>query len=429
MKAVPLPSALFTLNRERLVKKLLPRSLAVLNANDIMPTNADGSMGHLQNADLFHLTGVHQEETILLLAPHAFDPNQREVLFVRQPNEHLAIWEGHKLTKDQATAISGIKNVKWLTDFPVIFRSLVCEMENIYLNTNEHQRADVTVETRDTRFIRDCRKRFPLHHYHRLAPLMHELRSVKSAYEIDAIQAACDLTGRGFQRVLKLVKPGVNEAEVEAEFAHEFIRHKGQFAYPPIIASGANNNILHYGQDDQVCKQGELLLLDVAAGLGNYMSDLTRTIPVSGKFTRRQKQVYNAVLRIFRAQVAALVAGKTTKDLRTECEAITAKECVDLGLLKLADIKKQKPDEPAVKKFFMHGVSHPIGLDVHDVTYNHFKIEPGWVLTVEPAIYIKEEGFGVRIENTVVVTENGQLDLMSGIPIEAEEIESRMHHR
>ncbi len=429
MKAVPLPSALFTLNRERLVKKLLPRSLAVLNANDIMPTNADGSMGHLQNADLFHLTGVHQEETILLLAPHAFDPNQREVLFVRQPNEHLAIWEGHKLTKDQATAISGIKNVKWLTDFPVIFRSLVCEMENIYLNTNEHQRADVTVETRDTRFIRDCRKRFPLHHYHRLAPLMHELRSVKSAYEIDAIQAACDLTGRGFQRVLKLVKPGVNEAEVEAEFAHEFIRHKGQFAYPPIIASGANNNILHYGQNDQVCKQGELLLLDVAAGLGNYMSDLTRTIPVSGKFTRRQKQVYNAVLRIFRAQVAALVAGKTTKDLRTECEAITAKECVDLGLLKLADIKKQKPDEPAVKKFFMHGVSHPIGLDVHDVTYNHFKIEPGWVLTVEPAIYIKEEGFGVRIENTVVVTENGQLDLMSGIPIEAEEIESRMHHR
>lgn len=427
MKAVPLPSALFTLNRERLVQKLPPRSLAVLNANDIMPTNADGAMGHLQNADLFYLTGVHQEETILLVAPGAFDPAQREILFLRQPNEHLAIWEGHKLTKEQATAISGIKNVKWLSEFPVVFRSLMCEMENIFLNTNEHQRADVTVETRDNRFIRDCQKHFPLHRYHRLAPLMHGLRAVKSQFEIDAIKAACDLTGRGFKRVLKFVKPGVNETEVEAEFAHEFIRHKGQFAYPPIIAAGANNNILHYNQNDQPCKKGDLLLLDVAAGLGNYMSDLTRTIPVSGRFTKRQKQVYNAVLRIFRAQVAACVPGKTTKDLRTECEERTAKECVDLGLLKLSEIKKQKPDAPAVKRFFMHGVSHPIGLDVHDVTYNHFKIQPGWVLTVEPAIYIADEGFGVRLENTIVVTPDGQLDLMAGIPIEADEIEDWMN--
>jgi Xaa-Pro aminopeptidase len=429
MKAIPLPAALFTLNRERLIQKLLPRSLAVFNANDIMPTNADGSLGHLQNADLFYLTGVHQEETILLLAPEAFDPNHREILFVRQPNEHLAIWEGHKLTKEQATAISGIKNVKWLSEFPVIFRQLICELENVYLNSNEHQRADVTVETRDTRFIRDCQKQFPLHRYQRLAPLMHELRVVKSQYEIDAIKAACDLTGKGFKRVCKFLKPGVNEAEVEAEFAHEFIRHKGQFAYPPIIAGGANNNILHYGQNDQVCKKGDLLLLDVAAGLGNYMSDLTRTIPVSGKFSRRQKQIYNAVLRIFRAQVAALVPGKTTKDLRTECEAITARECVDLGLLKMSQLKKQTPENPAVRPFFMHGVSHPIGLDVHDVTYNHFKIAPGWVLTVEPAIYIKDEGFGVRIENTVVVTENGQLDLMAGIPIEADEIEDLMNRQ
>jgi len=429
MKAVPLPAALFTLNRERLVQRLLPRSLAVFNANDIMPTNADGAMGHLQNADLFYLTGVHQEETILLLAPDAFDPNHREILFVRQPNEHLAIWEGHKLTKEQATAISGIKNVKWLSEFPVIFRQVICELENVYLNSNEHQRADVVVETRDSRFVRDVQKRFPLHRYHRLAPLMHGLRVVKSQPEIDAIQAACDLTGKGFKRVCKFLKPGVNEAEVEAEFAYEFIRHKGQFAYPPIIAGGANNNILHYGQNDQPCKKGDLLLLDVAAGLGNYMSDLTRTIPVSGKFTRRQKQVYNAVLRIFRHQVAALVPGKTTKDLRTECEEITAKECVDLGLLKMSQLKKQTPENPAVRPFFMHGVSHPIGLDVHDVTYNHLKISPGWVLTVEPAIYIKAEGFGVRLENTVVVTENGQLDLMAGIPIEADEIEALMNRR
>jgi Xaa-Pro aminopeptidase len=426
MKAVPLPSALFTQNREGLVRKLPARSVAVLNANDLMPTNADGIMGHSQNADLFYLTGVRQEETILLLAPDAFDRQHREILFVRQPNEQLAIWEGHKLTKDQATAISGITNVKWLTDFPGIFRQVICEMEHVYLNTNEHQRADVAVETRDQRFIRDCRARFPLHHYQRLAPLMHELRAVKSAYEIDAIKAACNLTGRGFRRVCKFLKPGVNETEVEAEFAHEFIRHKGEFAYPPIIAGGTNNNILHYNQNDQPCKPGDLLLLDVAAGLGNYMSDLTRTIPVSGKFTRRQKQVYNAVLRIFRAQVAACIPGKTTKDLRLECEERTARACVDLGLLKMSDLKKQKPDEPVVKKFFMHGVSHPIGLDVHDVTYNHFKLAPGWVVTVEPGIYLRSEGFGVRLENTVVVTENGPLDLMEDIPIEPGDIEQLM---
>jgi Xaa-Pro aminopeptidase len=427
MKAVPLPTALFTLNRERLVKKLLPRSVAVLNANDLMPTNADGTMGHLQNADLFYLTGIHQEETILLVAPDAFDPSQREILFLRQPNEQLAIWEGHKLTKEQATAISGIQNIKWLGEFPGVFRQVTCELENIYLNANEHSRADITVETRDMRFVRDCQRRFPLHHYQRLAPLMHSLRAVKSQYEIDAIKAACDLTGAGFQRVCRVLKPGINETEIEAELAHEFIRHKAQFAYPPIIAAGANNNILHYSQNDQPCRKGELLLLDVAAGLGNYMSDLTRTIPVSGRFSRRQRQVYNAVLRIFRAQVAACVPGKTTKDLRLECEERTAKECVDLGLLKISDLKHQKPDEPAVKKFFMHGVSHPIGLDVHDVTYSHFKLAPGWVLTVEPAIYIPEEGFGVRLENTIVVTADGQLDLMADVPIEADEIERLMH--
>jgi Xaa-Pro aminopeptidase len=429
MKVVPLPSALFTLNRERLVKKLLPRSVAVFNANDPMPTNGDGTMGHVQNADLFYLTGVQQEETILLLAPDAFDPNHREILFVRQPSEHLAIWEGHKLTKEQAVAISGVQNVKWLADFPVIFRQVVCEMDHVYLNTNEHQRADVAVETRDQRFIRECQKQFPLHRYRRLAPLMHELRVVKSPPEIEAIKAASDLTGRGFKRVCKFLKPGVNETEVEAEFAHEFIRHKGQFAYPPIIAGGANNNILHYNQNDQVCQKGELLLLDVAAGLGNYMSDLTRTIPVSGKFTRRQRQVYDAVLRVFRAQVAACVPGKTTKDLRLECEERLTKECVELGLLKMSEIKKQNPGEPAVKKFFMHGVSHPIGLDVHDVMYSHFNSAPGWVLTVEPAIYIQAEGFGIRLENTVAVTEHGPVDLMADIPIEAEDIERLMNRR
>lgn len=429
MKAIPLPSALFTYNRERLVQRMAPRSVAVLNANDVMPTNADGSMRHHQNADLFYLTGILQEETMLLLAPEAIDPNHREILFLRQPNEHLATWEGHKLTKEKATELSGIKNVRWLTDFPVLFRQIVCELDNIYLNSNEHQRADASVETRDMRFARDCRRLFPLHHYRRLAPLMHELRSVKSGHEIEAIQAACELTGKGFKRVCRFVKPGVNEAEIEAEFAHEFIRAKGSFAYNPIIASGANSNILHYIENDQVCKKGDLLLLDVAAGLGDYMSDLTRTIPVNGKFTRRQKQVYNAVLRVFRAMSKSLVPGKTTKDLRLECEELITKECVDLKLLTMAQVKAQKPEEPAVRKYFMHGVAHPIGLDVHDVTYNHFKIQPGWVLTCEPGIYIKEEGFGVRLENTIVVTETGQMDLMADVPIEADEIEALMRKR
>src|ERR1700722_4313567 len=263
MKPIVLPSALFTLNRERLAQRLLPRSLALLNSNDLMPTNGDGSMRHYQNADLFYLTGILQEETILLLAPEAFDPNHREILFIRQPNELLTTWEGHKLSRESATELSGIKNVKWLSDFPVIFRQIMCEMDNIYLNSNEHQRADVTVDTRDVRFARDCQRQFPLHRYRRLAPVMHALRVVKSGYEVEAMKSACDLTGRGFKRVCKFLKPGVNEAEIEAEFAHEFIRHKGQFAYWPIIAAGANNNILHYIENDQVCQKGQLLLLDV----------------------------------------------------------------------------------------------------------------------------------------------------------------------
>jgi Xaa-Pro aminopeptidase len=427
MKPIPLPAGLFIENRARLVPALAPHAVAVLNANDPMPTNADGTMGHLQNADLFYLTGIHQEETMLLLAPDAFDPNHREILFLRQPNEHLATWEGHKLSKEQATKISGIKNVKWLADFPTLFRQIACESAVIYLNSNEHQRAGVEVETRDARFVQQCQRQFPLHRYERLAPLMHQLRVVKSAPEVAAIQAACDLTGRGFKRVCRFVKPGVNEAEIEAEFAHEFIRHRGQFAYPPIIASGANNNILHYNQNDQPCKKGELLLLDVAAGRGNYLSDLTRTIPVSGRFTRRQKQVYHAVLRVFRAMTKAMVPGKTTKDLRTECEELLTRECVDLGLIKPAQLRKSTPENPAVRPYFMHGVSHPIGLDVHDVTYHHFKIAPGWVLTCEPAIYLPHEGFGIRLENTILVTETGQRDLMANIPIEAEEIEALMN--
>jgi Xaa-Pro aminopeptidase len=426
MRAISIEPGLFTANRERLKQLLLQNSVAVVNANDVMPTNADGSMGFHQNADLFYLTGIHQEETALVLAPEAFDERLREILFVREPNEQLRIWEGHKLSKEEASALSGVKTVKWLSEFRGLFHQLMCESEHVYLNTNEHYRAQVEVESRDARFVRDCQQRYPLHAYHRLAPLMHQLRVIKSPAEIEVIKQASQITRLGFARVLKFLKPGVNEAEIEAEFAHEFIRHRAGFAYLPIIAAGENNCVLHYNRNDQVCRAGELVLLDVAAGYGNYMSDLTRTIPVNGRFTRRQRQVYDAVLRTFRAVMKSMVPGKSILDLRKETEALVEKECVDLGLLKPSQIRKQDPDNPAVRKFFMHGVAHPIGLDVHDVLSVKDKIKPGWVLTCEPAIYIQEERFGVRLENTVLITETGQEDLMQDIPIEAEAIEACM---
>ncbi len=426
MKNVTLPVELFKNNRERVVNRMLPSSLAVLNSNDIMPTNCDGTMLLHQNSDLFYLTGINQEETMLLLAPSAFDEKVREILFIREPNEHLKVWEGHKISKEEATRISGIKNVKYLTEFRGIFHPLMCELEHVYLNANEHPRSVVEVQSRDAKFIRDCQEAYPLHHYHRLARIMSEMRVCKSPHEVDIIKKACGITRDGFLRVLKMVKPGVNEAEIEAEFAHEFIRNKATFAYNPIVCTGENNCVLHYNENDKVCKKGELILMDVAAGYGQYNSDLTRTIPVTGKFSRRQKQVYQAVLRIFRQIVAEMKPGAYTKDLRKLTEELTSKECVDLGLLKPSDIKKQDPDNPAVKKYFMHGVAHSLGLDVHDLSQINQPITPGWVLTCEPGIYIKEEGFGVRLENNILVTETGTVDLMEDIPIEADEIESLM---
>ena len=407
MKPISINPGLFKQNRERLAALLLPNSVAVINANDVLPTNADGTMEFCQNADLFYLSGVNQEESILVLAPQAFDPKLREVLFLREPNEQLMIWEGHKLSKEEATRISGIETVRWLPEFWTQFHQLMCEADRVYLNSNEHYRARVETESRDARFIRECQQRYPLHEYQRLARLMHQLRVVKAPEELELIRRACQITGDGFRRVLRFVKPGVNEAEVEAEFAHEFILNRAQFAYQPIIAAGDNNCVLHYNENDQMAKVGQLLLIDVAAGYGNYMSDLTRTIPVSGRYSRRQKQVYNAVLRTFRQIARALVPGKTILDLRKETEALIETECVELGLLKPSQIKKQDPENPAVRRYFMHGVSHPIGLDVHDVLGVSQPIAAGWVVTCEPAIYIQEEGFGVRLENTILVTESG----------------------
>ena len=376
---------------------------------------------------MFFLTGIEQEESVLVLFPDAADEKQREILFVRQPSEHLQIWEGYKHTKDDARKISGIKNVKWLSEFPVLFRSMMCEAERAYLNSNEYKRANVEVETRDMRFIRQCQTDFPLHQYRRLAPLLHELRVVKTDLEIELLKEAVDITAKGFRRTLKFVKPGVMEYEVEAELAREFIKLRGKFAYTPIVAAGKNNCVLHYLQNDQVCKKGQLLLMDVASSYANYNADLTRTIPVSGKFSRRQKKVYNAVLRVLRQSIAGAVVGKLHKDWTRESQAHMNEELLKLGLLKKSQIKKQDPDNPACRKYFMHGLGHPLGLDVHDVGDNNQPFASGTVLTVEPGIYLPEEGFGVRLEDDIVVTEKGPINLMEKTPIETDEIESIMN--
>jgi Xaa-Pro aminopeptidase len=429
MRYRPINPQLFISNRANLAKLLLPNSLAIVNSNDILPTNADGTLSLRQNSDLFYLCGVDQEESILLLYPDASEENMREILFVRKTSELLATWEGHKLTKDEAAKLSGVKRVEWLSEFRPLFHRLMCECDHVYLNSNEHKRAVVEVETRDARFIQDTRRRYPLHDYQRLARLMHRLRVVKSNLEVELIRQACAITKAGFLRVCRFVRPGVGETDVEAEYAHEFIRHGGAFAYWPIIASGKNACVLHYIQNDQRCRNGELLLLDVAANYANYNSDLTRTIPVNGRFTRRQRQVYNAVLRVLRAVSQAATPGKLPKVWQKEAEAFMEKELLDLGLLKPSEIRKQDPDKPALKKYFMHGVGHPLGLDVHDVGITTEPIQPGWVLTVEPGIYLPEESFAVRLENNILVQEGSNVDLMEDIPIEAEEIEALMKRR
>ncbi len=427
MRHTPIAPQLFIDNRQRLKALLLPNSVAVINANDILPTNADGSLMMHANSDLFYLSGVEQEESILVLSPDAHDEKLREVLFLRETSDLIAIWEGHKLTKAEAMEVTGIKTIKWLTEFPVVFRQLMCDAENVYLNSNEHKRAQVEVETRDARFVRECQRRYPLHTYHRLARLMHKLRVVKSTAELDLLKQAVKITDDGFRRVAKFTKPGVNEHEIEAEFAHEFIRQRAKFAYTPIIASGKNACVLHYVVNDQPCKKGDLLLLDVAASYANYNADLTRTIPVSGRFTRRQKQVYNAVLRVMQASIAGAVVGKLHRDWQKESQLMMNEELLKLDLIKPADVKKQTADELACRKYFMHGLGHPLGLDVHDVGYATEPFAAGWVLTVEPGIYIPDEGFGVRLENDIIVTDKGPIDLMEKTPVETDEIEDLMN--
>jgi Xaa-Pro aminopeptidase len=427
MKYTPIDSQLFTDNRKRFAASMKPDSIAIFFSNDIMPTNADGSMGFVQNADLFYLTGVDQEETMLVLFPDAKVGSHREVLFVRETNETIAIWEGAKLNQAEATKVSGIKNVMWSSNFEQFLRSVIFQSKNIYLNSNEHTRRHIDTETAEMRMNKKIMAQYPLHHIERSAPIMHSLRAIKSSYEIDLIKKACSITEMGFRRLLKFVKPGVMEYEIEAELLHEFVRNRSKgFAYGPIIASGFDSCVLHYIDNNKECKAGDILLLDVAAEYGNYASDLTRCLPVSGKFSPRQKQVYNAVLRVMKGATAMLTVGNTIPEYHRAVGKLMEKELVDLGLLTMDDIKNQNPEWPAYKKYFMHGTSHFLGLDVHDVGDFNRKLEPGMVFTCEPGIYIREENLGIRLENDILVTANGPEDLMKTIPLEAEEIEDLM---
>lgn len=427
MKYTAANPKLYIENRQRFAKKLKSNSIAVFNSNDIMPTSADGSMMFIQNTDIFYLSGIDQEESILVLFPDAKDESNREILFLKETNEHIAVWEGHKYTKQEATTTSGIKKIYWLKDFNTIFNGLMAQAENVYLNTNEHTRATIDVETRDARFIKFCKERYPLHNYQRSAPIMHDLRAIKSSYEVETMQHACNITEKGLRRLLGFVKPGVMEYEIEAELIHEFVRNRSRgFAYGPIVASGANACVLHYTDNNKECKAGDVILLDVAAEYGNYASDLTRCLPVSGKFTQRQKEVYNAVLRVMRAAIKMLVVGNNFINYNKAVGKLMEDELIGLGLLNATDVANQNPEAPLYKKYFMHGTSHFLGLDVHDVGSFQRTFEAGMVFTCEPGIYIPTEGLGIRLEDDILITENGPVNLMANIPIEADEIEKLM---
>jgi Xaa-Pro aminopeptidase len=426
----PISPNLFIRNRSNLRSLLKPNSIVILHANDIYPTNADGVLPFKQNSDLFYLTGVDQEETILILMPDAVDPKEREILFLKETSEHIAIWEGEKLTKEQARAATGIERIEWSHQFEAFLHRLVPQVEQIYLATNEHLRASVVVETRNARFIKDCQSRYPLHRYERLAPLLHRLRIQKSPEEIKIIQQACDITEAGFRRLLGFIKPGVGEWEIEAELLHEFVRRGSRgFAYAPIIGSGKNACVLHYVENDKICRDGDMVLMDVAAEYAGWASDLTRTVPVNGKFTKRQRSVYNAVLRVFRNANEILRPGNTPMDYQKQVIELMERELVQLGLISAKDAREQGPDKALVKKYFMHGTSHHLGLDVHDVCPPHEPFAEGMVFTIEPGIYIREEGLGIRLENDVLVGKDQNFDLMGGIPIEADEIETLMNAR
>jgi len=408
--------------------QMMPKSIAVFNSNDVYPIGADSTMPFEQHRDIFYLSGADQEETILVLFPEALNKKHREILFVRETNAHIAVWEGEKLTKSRATEISGIETVYWLGDFDKVFFDVMTEANTIYFNTNEHYRQAVETQTREDRFIQKCKLQFPAHQYAKSNPILQEIRGLKEPEELDLMQTACNITEKGFRRLLSFVQPGVWEHEIEAELLHEFIRNKSKgFAYTPIIASGNNANVLHYVENNRECKSGDLILMDVAAEYANYSSDLSRTIPVSGKFTARQKEVYSAVLRVKNEATNMLVPGTIWAEYHKEVGKLMTSELIGLGLLDKADIQNEDPDWPAYKKYFMHGTSHHIGLNTHDYGALKTPMKANMVFTVEPGIYIPNEKMGIRLEDDVVIQEKGKpFNLMANIPIEIEEIESLM---
>jgi len=421
---------LFVKNRKNFTAQMKPNSLAIFNSNDIYPITADSTMPFQQHRDIFYLSGVDQEESVLVLFPDAPNNEHKEILFLKETNERIAIWEGEKLTKEKAFETSGIKTVYWLDEMEKVLFEIMTQCDTVYINTNEHYRANVETETREARFTKWLLNKYPAHTVAKSNPILQRLRSVKDKIELDLIQEACNITEKGMRRVFNFVKPGVTEYEIEAEYMHEFLRNRSKgFAYTPIIASGNNANVLHYIENNQVCNDGDLILIDVGAEYANYSSDMTRTIPVNGRFTKRQKEVYNAVNRVKDAATKMLTPGTIWKDYHVEVGKLMTSELLGLGLIDKADVQNEDPNWPAYKKYFMHGTSHHMGLDTHDYGLLWEPMKANMVFTVEPGIYIPEEKFGIRLEDDVVVQENGEpFNLMRNIPIQAEEIEDLMNN-
>ncbi len=428
MKYLPIDKQLFIKNRKKLVVKMKSNSLAIFNSNDIYPVSADSTLPFAQHRDIFYLSGVDQEESVLIVFPDAPKEEHKEMLFLKETNEHIAIWEGEKLNKKSAFETSGIKSVFWLQDFDKVLAEIMTQTENVYINTNEHYRANVETETREARFIKKLKQNYPAHTYLRSQPILQRIRSIKEPEEIALIQQACNITEKGFKRVLNFVKPSVIEYEIEAEYIHEFIRNRASgFAYTPIIASGFNACVLHYIENNQVCKDGDIILMDVGASYANYASDMSRSIPVNGKFTNRQKDVYNAVLRVKNTAAKMLVPGTIWADYHVEVGKLMTQELIGLGLITYENVKNEDPKWPAYKKYFMHGTSHHMGLDTHDYGILTEPMQAGMVFTVEPGIYIPEENLGIRLEDDYVIQEKGDpFNLMANIPITVEEIEELM---
>ena len=429
MKYFQIDKQLFINNRANFRKRLDQNSLAVFNSNDIYNTGADSTLPFVQHRDIFHLSGVDQEESILLIFPDCNNEEHREILFLKETNDLIAVWEGEKLTKERAYEVSGIKTVYWLDQFESIFRQLVLESDSVYLNSNEHLRSNNLMQTREDRFVEKFKNQYSQHTIKRSAPIMHDIRSKKDPIEIELMQQACNITEKGFRRILNFIKPGIMEFEIEAELMHEFLRNRSRgFAYTPIVGSGSAACVLHYIENNMPCNDGDVILMDFGAEYANYCSDLTRCVPVNGKFTKRQKEVYNAVLHVKNEATKLLKPGVYLNDYHKQVGHIMEEQLVALKLISLDDIKNQDPKYSAYKKYFMHGTSHYIGLDTHDVGSWIKPIKENMVFTVEPGIYIPEENLGIRLEDDIVVQKEGEpFNLMKNIPIEAGEIEELMN--